>query len=149
MRFDRLDGAAAEAGEQAEGQVGRAQELVEQELQHARQALPAMLRVAGEAAPAGLGEGPVGFGHALRGRDAAVHEPAALLVRRAVQRFEHLARELAGFLEHADRELGVHLFVAGKLGHAAIEIEDLPEQEGDVVNGGGVCGHGSILWCQL
>ena len=77
------------------------------------------------------------------------HEPAALLVPRAVQRFENLARELAGFLEHADREFGVHLLVAGKLGHAAIEIEDLPEQEGDVVNGGGIGSHGSILLCQL
>ena len=108
-----------------------------------------MLRVAGETAPAGSGESPVGFGHALGRGDAAVGEPAALLVTWAVQRFEDLARELAGFLEHADREFGVYILVAGKLGHAAIEIEDLSEQEGDVVNGSGICSHSSILWCQL
>jgi hypothetical protein len=104
-------------------------------LQHARKALAAVLRVAGEAAPAGLGEGAVGFGHALRGRDAAVKEPAALFVPRTVQRFENPARELAGLLEHADRELGVDLFAAGKLGHAAIEIEDLPSRKATSATG--------------
>ena len=97
----------------------------------------------------GIGEGPVGVRHALRGRDVAVHQPAAFLVPGPVQRFENLARELAGFLEHADRELGVHFLAAGKLGHAAIEVEDLPEQEGDVVNGGGVCSHDCCLMSQL
>ena len=142
MPFDRLDGAAGEAGKQAERQVGRGQELVEQDLQRTGQALPAILRIAGEAAPARVGEGPVGVGHALGRRDAAVEELAALFVAGPVQRLQNPARELAGFLENADGEIGVDLLVAGQPGHDGVEVEDLAEQEGDVVDRSSIGGHG-------
>ena len=68
-----------------------------------RQALAAVARIAGEAVPAAVDELAIGLGVARGRGDLAVREARALLVADAVQRIEHFARELAGFLEHLRR----------------------------------------------
>src|SRR5439155_26832942 len=112
-----------------------------------RQALAAEIFRAGHRIPAALGPALVGIGPARRSRDLAVVELDAVLVADLVERRQHVARELAGFLQHGRRNVGIEIAVMTGL-HGRLQARAMVERQQHVRDRRAV-GHGSLPWTRL
>ncbi|MCY1356429.1 hypothetical protein D9M69_428820 [compost metagenome] len=146
VRIQRQAGAGGEHRVEAERQVGGVDHFLDLGADHLGHAHAAELRRAADADPAAFGVGAVGLGEAGRGLHALGAPGAAFFVATAVQRGDHAAGDLAGFLE--DRRGGVsvdHFSQRRQLGPQLGHFEDFIENEAHVAQGGFVVGHGVFL----
>ena len=132
MRQDGRVGALRQAGEHAEGQVGRSVDLVEHRGQHERQTLAAVLGRGTEAGPASLGIAAIGLHEPARDLDGPVRlEAASLAVAYPVEGLQHLLGETCGCAEDrpgaVPRQIGevAEVIVACKAEHILEEEEHL------------------------
>ncbi len=140
MGRNRLARPARQAGEQAEGQVGRRHHLVEPELQDKGQPLPAMRRVRRQRRPATLGKVTIGLRKAIGRLHRAIDQTAPLLVPFAVQRLQALGTDLPRLLQHRHRQIGIHLFP--QLRHRLVETQYVVQQKSIIVDRRGIALHG-------
>ena len=132
VQVQRVVGAVAEARIHAERQVGGAEELLQHEVDDVGQALAAVFRIGGHSRPAAFDELGVGFREAGGGADHAVLVVAAFLVAGAVERLEHVFRQLGAFLQHGLDQVGRVVLVAGQFGKLG-DGEDFVEHETNIV----------------
>ena len=88
-----------------------------------------MLGLEGQRVPAALGIFLIGLLEARRRAHDAVLQPRALAVADIVERRQHVARQLAGFLENSVDEIGARLLAAREqcdLGEAGEFVEREP-----------------------
>jgi hypothetical protein len=92
--------AMQQAGRHGQAVVGRAHPLVQHAFEHRGQALTAVFGGRGQRRPARLPELLIGLAKARRHGDRAAVPLRADFVAAAVERGDHLAHKLAGFVQH-------------------------------------------------
>ena len=131
----RLDGAVGQQRTQRERQVGGIQHFRGGRAQQAGQALAAVFGGVVHALPAGLGVLAEGLLEAGRGGDGAIAPGAGLAVGGLVQRGQHLAGEVRGFLQHRLGGVGRGFLEAGQGRHGG-QARQVVEHEQHVFDGG-------------
>ncbi len=130
-----LDGAETEHRAKAEGHIGAVEHLHHSEGERPGQPLAPPGFGCGKAHPAAFAEFLICLGESRRRDNACLGQLCAMRIPHRVQRGEHVAGKLSGFLKNWSNKFGIIGLKPGQSLELA-DMSDVTEAEDDVVQGG-------------